>query len=428
MEEPWDGPAPEEPREENIKGPASDADKAVGLNELRVVRKIEESLQASKGPRIQVIKSRELRNAKSFAEKVYRVLKLHGYKLQPLDRDNINKKVERSNTDSLTVYTIDEPTIKEILGSGINESERPIRELFNNSMLSYLKAPVLIVVVTDAFYGETGLQSYAQSLSENNGTGKTTAPGKKEAERPERNRATPISLYLAAIAFLASGINSIFGSYISINSAYGTYLPLPIIILLISIAAIVGRAISLGNERKGSIALVVASILLFIALTLLQLFSSYLPGYVANSLNISQISLFSGTLPFTELALAIVFYVLAMMRFMLYLGRGSGKGAYALTIFGIVWITFIIGINLPQVNITNHNLFPPVYNLQPIVTSFPTDFPVFGFNYQMASTGTPQYMVPMNALILIGNFIMALGLLLAAKGQKALFSGSSKQK
>ena len=396
------------------------------MNELRVVRKIEESLQASKGPRIQVIKSRELRNASSFAEKVYRVLKLHGYKLQALNKDNINRKVEKSSTDSLTVYTIDELTIKEILGSGINESERPIRDLFNNSMLSYLKAPVLIVVVTDAFYGTTGLQSYAQSLAENNSTGKASANKKKEAEKPERNRATPISLYLASIAFLASGVNSVFGSYISINSAYGTYFPLPIFILLISIAAIVGRAISLGNERRRSIPLVVASILLFITLTLLQLFSSYLPGYVVNSLNISQVLLFSGALPFTELALALIFYVLAMMRFVLYLGRGSGRGAYALSIFGIVWVTFIIGINLLQVS-THHYIFPPAFNIQPIVTSFPTDFPVFGFNYQMIFPGTAQYMLPMNALILIGNLIMALGLLLAAKSQKALFSGNGKQ-
>lgn len=397
----------------------------MGVNELRVVSKIEESLSASKGPRIQIIKSRELKNARSFAEKVFRVLKLHGYKLQPLNKGNINNKVEKSSADSLTVYTIDEPTIKEILGDAINTEERPIRVLFHNSMLSYLKAPVLIVVVSDEFYGETGLQSYAQSLSANEGSDRAQKGSGKRSAGPERNRATPISLSLAAIAFLASGLDAVFGNYIVIGSSFGDFYPLPILILLISIAAIVGRAISLGYERDSSIPLVVASIILFIALTLLQLFAGLMPEYVNRALNLFQVSLFSYSLPTAELALAAFLYILAMLRFVLYLGKGSGKAAYAMTIFGILWITFIIVMNVLQafaVPVT----FPTSLNFQPISTNLPTDFPIFGFDYRTLPTGTPEYMVPVNDLVLIGNLIMGVGLLLAAKAQKVFWSAAKK--
>lgn len=421
LEDPWDGPSPEEPKEENIKGPESATDRAVGVNELRVVRKIEESMKASKGPRIQVIKSRDLKNARSFAEKVYRVLRLHGYRIKVMDKGNIYQKAERSNSDSITVYAIDEPTIKEALGEELNGSERPIRALFDRSMLSYMKAPVLIVVVSDEFYGETGLQDYAQGLAERSGSQGAVKNRKRKSTRQSTNRATPVSLYLAAVAFMGSGLNAIFGSYLSLGTTVGTFLPLPIFILLISIAAIVVRAISLGNERIESVPFVVSSILLFIALTVLGIFAGNLPAYVSGALNFPQVPLFSAFLPVDELFLAYVFYILAMLRFILYLGRGSGRGSYALTIFGIVWITFIIYLKLVQ------PIFLPVNNtliIAPVSTSYPTDFPIFGFNYNVLSPGTPQYMVLMNYLILIGNLIMAVGLLLAARTQKALLSVS----
>ncbi len=396
----------------------------MGVNELKVVRKIEESMKVSRGPRIQVIKSRDLKNARSFAEKVYRVLRLHGYKIQVLNKDNIYQKVEKSNSDSITVYTIDEPTIKDALGDEINGTERPIRALFDRSMLSYMKAPVLIVVVSDEFYGETGLQSYAQSLSEKNGL-----PSKNRKKRPVRtirNRATPVSLYLAAIAFMGSGLNSILGNYLVVNSPYGTILPLGLFILLVSIAAIVVRAISLGNETSQSMPLVVASIALFILLTLLGIFSSYLPLSLYQVINDTIGTMLTSLSPLYML-LAWGFFVLGLLRYILFLGRGSGTGAYALTIFGIIWLSFLVVMSYHPEIVAFGGLNP--YATVPGGTMAyssgnPFDFPIFSFDYYFVSNTVHQYLYLPNYLLLLGNAFMALSLLLAAKSQKALLGAS----
>lgn len=387
-----------------------------------MVRKIEDSLKNAKGPRIQIIKSRQIKNARSFAEKVFRVLKLHGYRIQPLNVENIKQKPDSSETGPQTIYTIDEPTIKDILGEAIDESERPIRALFDHSMLAYMRAPVLIVVVSDEFYGETGLHDYAQGISQEK---RPATPKKRKRTGDEKNLATPISLYLAAVAFLVSGINSVFGSYFVAFTSLGSLNMLPTTILLISIAAIVGRAVSLGKESIRSIQVVVPSILLFIILTLLGIFIGDLPTSLANALNNSQFSLFSQPLSVLELSIAIAFFVIAMLRYVLFLGRDSGAPAYALTIFGIVWITFIVELSLFH-PFTAPLLTSSTGGIQTVNAALPTDFPVFAFNYYVSFPGVAQYMIPINLLALIGNLMMATGLLLAAKAQRALWSGHKK--
>ena len=398
----------------------------MGVNELKVVRKIEESMKASRGPRIQVIKSRDLKNSRSFAEKVYRVLRLHGYKIQVLNKDNIYQKVEKSNSDSITVYTIDEPAIKDALGDEINGTERPIRALFDRSMLSYMKAPVLIVVVSDEFYGETGLQSYTQSLSEKNGLPSKTRNRKKRPARATTNRATPVSLYLAAMAFMGSGLNALLGNYLVFNSPYGTILPLGLFILIVSIAAIVIRAISLGNETSQSIPLVVASIALFILLTLLGMFSSYLPLSIYRIINDTIGTMLTSPSPL-YITLAWGFFVLGLLRYVFFLGRGSGTGAYALTAFGIIWLSFLIVMSYHPEIVAFGGLNP--YATIPGGTMAyssgnPFDFPIFSFDYYFVSNTVSQYLYLPNYLILLGNTFLALGLLLAAKSQKVLLGAS----
>ena len=379
-------------------------------------------MKASRGPRIQVIKSRDLKNARSFGEKVYRVLRLHGYKVQVLNKDNIYEKVEKSNSDSITVYTIDEPTIKAILGDEINGTEKPIRALFDRSMLSYMKAPVLIVVVSDEFYGETGLQSYAQSLSEKNGLPSRNRTRNRKPARRSTNRSTPASLYLAAIAFFGSGLNALFGNYLVINTTYGTILPLGLFILLVSIAAIVMRAISLGNESSKSIPLVVTSIALFIFLTLIGIFSSYLPNSAYQIVNNTIVLMLTSTPLYVLLAWG--FFMVGLLRYILFLGRGSGIGAYSLTIFGMAWLSFLIVMSFHPEIVAIGGLNP--YSMVPggplsTNTGNPFDFPVFSFDYYFMSSSVHQYLYLPNYLILLGNAFMGLGLLLAAKNQKALW-------
>ena len=361
------------------------------------------------------------------------MLKLHGYKLQPLNKENINQKVEKTNTDSITVYTIDEPSIREILGESINETQKPIRTLFDNSMLSYLKAPVLIVVVSDAFYGETGLQSYAQSLSADNHGGNSANNHRNATVKKESNRATVVSLYLAAIAFIASGINSVFGSFLTFSaSPYTTYTILPGIILIVSIAAIVGRAISIRNERNSSVPLVIASIVFFITLTVLGAFAGYLPGFISGAIaetenNVSNIFPLPYYPSMAEFVVIGLLFAVGMLRYVFYLGRGSGKAAYGMTIFGVAWMAFIIMMNF--IYAYSPAIFPAFLGTSGVSQLFPTisfDLPLFGFNYVVSSVAIPQYMVPINDLVLIGNLIMATGLLLAAKSQRAGWDLSHK--
>ncbi len=383
-------------------------------------------MKASRGPRIQIIKSRDLKNARSFAEKVHRVLRLHGYKVQVLNKDNLNQKVEKSNSDSITVYTIDEPTIKDILGEDINGTDKPIRALFDSSMLSYMKAPVLIVVVSDEFYGETGLQGYAQSLSDKNGLPAKNRAWNRKPARKQTNRSTPVSLYLAAIAFFGSGLNSIFGNYLVVNTVYGTILPLGLLILLVSIAAIVLRAISLGNESSKSIPLVVASIALFIVLTLLGIFSSLIPSSLAPIVD-NTITMMLTASPL-YMVLAWGFFIIGLLRYIFFLGRGSGRGAYSLTIFGLVWLSFLIVISFHPEIMVFGGLNPfsviPGGSLATRAGN-PFDFPVFSFDYYFRSSTVQQYLYLPNYLILLGNAFMALGLLLAAKNQKALWKAGN---
>lgn len=427
-DEPWDGPSPAPP-EEASKDSQKDSDYIIGANELRVVRKIEESLKNPRGPRIQVIKSRELKNAEHFSEKVIRALKAHNYPVKELTVETLKETPSEEDTPVQQIYSIREATIKEFLGPNLNQAEKPMQYLFDNSMLAYLQNPILLSIVSDSFYGKVGLQNYVNSMNQP----VLKQEGVKETGTVrDVNRLTTYSFYLAAASFLLSGLENIAGSYMQFGSGNIVYTPLPFTILVLSLIAISVRAFSLGKDDGRSRMLASTAIILFIAILLLGIVTSYfgLPysgtfgGIYPDLLTLGQ------NIVLTFVSFAVM--ILAFTRYPLFLGANSGRGAYALSVAGILLgMAVILSSSLPQLNVYGQTLstgFTILPNLSPLalLQSIPTptyyfvpEIPQFGMANYFSVSGTSQYLILKNYILLVANLILSLSFFLAIKSQNS---------
>lgn len=431
-DEAWDGPSPEAPPEEvTSDGQVPEDRRPVGANELRIVRRIEDSIKTSRGPRIQIIKSRDIVNARSFSEKVFRVLKMHGYRIQVLTAENLNDSVDDLNSSPVTIYTIDEDTIKQYLGSKLDELEAPMQYLFDNSMLAYNRNPVLISTVSDSFYGKVGLQRYAQPE-----TGGVSSKKVKSGhgKKPGVSRLAIYSFYLVAFSFILSGINVLFGNLTFIRTQYSSISLLPFAILILSLAAISVRAFSLGNDDRRSVVPAAISIILFILLLLLGIVTAYYGLSITNIFSNTESVLFSGASDILLMILGAAVLLVSLSRYILFLGASSGRRAYFLSITGIILIVVVVFIsNLPPVSIMGATLTNPLFgnpggpNAMYIIINFAfsPEIPIFGaFTYFQAG-GVPQYFLLRNYILFTANIIMALSFFMAIRERS---SGSRSPK
>lgn len=413
--EPWDGPPMVPPDNENNESEREEAKKPIGVNELRIVRGIEESLSNKKGPRIQVIKSRDIANARSFSEKVFRVLKMHGYRIHPLNMDNINTPVEASNTDSVTIYTIDEDTMKNYLGNKLGEMGSPMQHLFKTSMLSSVKNPVLISTVSDAFYNWVNPEKFNVQEPENRVTEEKAVKASKGSTQYR-----VASFYLVAAAFILSALNSVVGNYIVIGDFNGTvYTPIPFLIFVFSISAIAIRSFGLGSENRKSMYMIAVAIVLFIVLFVSgEILQYYLSPYSVPFVDAVKAILQSSSNYFMML-IGIVVTVLSLSRYFLFLGSDSARASYFLSSVGLALIVVVILISLQPFETL---LTPPIFGTPGTVGSvvsshfvFMPYFPMFGTSNYFNITGTPQYYFIRNYILLVANLILAVSFLVAVR-------------
>ncbi len=406
-----------------------ESEQPIGANELRIVRGIEDSIKNSRGPRIQVVKSRDIKNAEHFAEKVFRVLKMHGFKIVNLSVEELRKNPQEITAGENTIFSINEATIKNYLGSNLNTSGRPMQYLFDNSMLSYLRKPVLISVVSDAFYDKVGLQKFVQY---ENSQGKTRVAKRGVEKKSGVNRFTLYSFYLAAVSFALSGLNSLFGSYLQFQGTYNL-LVVPLALLILSLSAITLRAFSLGQEDHKSLAPVSIALVLFLFTLILGLITtSYglsLARVFLNTVNV----IFSLNSDLTLLALAYTVMALSLIRYILFLGANSGGRAYALSAAGLVlFVLVILMTNFPAVTIFGQTVLSLNGGVAPYATlsaygfGFSPEIPIFGISSYFQVSGTPQYLLLRNYLLFIANIILSLSYFTAARRQKHISSEKNK--
>ncbi len=422
-EDPWDGPSPEAPEAEKEEE-SKRRDLPPGPNELRVVNKIEEYTRNSRGPRIQVIKSRDIKNAEHFSEKVFRVLKTRGYRIEELDPETLKGEPDEGGSDPKLIYSINEETIKQFLGANLTQSEKPMKYLFDNSMLSYVRAPVLISTVSDAFYDRVGLQSFT---SEKAAPNRTRERKHTSAGRSPVNRLAIWSFYFASAAFALSAIYSLFGNYLTFYEGSTGYTIVPLATLLLSIAAIAVRSFSLSREDRGSVALIVSSILLFILFLLFGILVSYnilsqnyWPSNIASALFNSS--------SFTLVIISAVIFVLAVSRFTLFLGKRSGPVSYALSIVGaILLISAALTHNMPYITIFGQTVYNQANIGAPALVnqfSFNPSQPFFGTDSSYSIQGTAQYLLLRNWILFIANVLLSSSFILAIRSQKSNSSSS----
>lgn len=422
-EDPWEGPPQKSPEEESGKE-TKRTELAPGLNELRVVKKIEDYMNNSRGPRIQVIKSRDIKNAEHFSEKVFRVLEMRGYKIEKLSSQDLKSTPSKESSSSNTIYAINETVIKEFLGSDISQSGHPIRYIFDNSMLSYLKKPVVISTVSDGFYNSVGMQSIANSPGE----GRTTR--QKVTREVGVNRLASSSLYLAAIAFALSGVNNLFGSLVNISYFNNTITPLPAAILFLSVAAIFMRGFSLRKEDGKSIAMVAFSIIIFVAFVILLFVNPYFQNYYLTQILNTQPfpTNTSSNLLYSLLSLVVI--VVSLSRYPLFLGRNSGKSSYLLAIGGItLLLAVVLMVNMPFItifgNTVNSLQLPLSYLGSNLSVGFnyiySPNLPLFGNLGYFEIFGTPQYILFRNFLLLLANVMLSVSFIVGAKHLKGRY-------
>lgn len=426
MDEPWDGPSELPEKEEPVEVNNADDRKPVGANELRIVRGIEDSLRNKNGPHIQVIKSRDIANARSFSNKVFRVLKMHGYKIHDLNIENIDSPLDEDETESVTVFSIDEITMRQFLGKDLETVSSPIQYIFNNSMLSGVRNPMLISTVSDEFYDRSGLKAF------------TNFPEEQEhsAKKPVRTASTGTSyrsgsMYLVAAAFLASGLNTVAGNFLTFNYASTLYTPLPFIVFIFSIAAIAIRAFGLNAESKRSAAMVISSISIFIALFVLgEVLPYYAPAYAAPFLDTAQ-ALFHSQPSIILPILAVAVLLVSLSRYILFLGDNSGRPSLFLAIAGVAMILAVLFISMePYITIfntpVNRVVSPGALVAFSRFTYLPY-FPIFGTSTFFNITGEPQYLFARNYIILAANLILAVAFLLSARNGSHVSARASKQ-
>lgn len=422
-EEQWDGPSPNPPEE----APSKPDMQPVGINELKIVKGIEDSLKDLKGPRIQVIKSRDISNARTFSQKILRVLKMHGYNVHLLTMENIHDAHEPSGSDHLTVYSIDEDTIRAFLAGEHNDGSIPMQTLFDNSILSSVSNPLLISTVSDAYYGEVGIQKFNAA---NQPELKAARPIKKETSTSGENRFAIASFYLVAISFAIGGIISLFGDYVTFGNQYTTFTPLPAAMLVISVAAIAVRAFGLGYERKGSFASVSGSIAIFLVLLVLGIIAaSYFP-FISTIMGNTVTDLLSYGTNITYALLAFIVLVLSLSRYVLFLGRSAGSPSLFLSIAGVILLGAVIIISTqPYIPLASSGGFVSIGNAQGVFASLDQVFlyntydPIFGTVNYFYLNGTSQFLLLRNYILLASNLILAVAYLLGIKTLKETASG-----
>lgn len=424
-EDPWDGPSPEEPQakpEEEARKPHSQP----GPNELLVVSKIEDYARNSRGPRIQVIKSRDIKNAEHFSEKVFRVLKSRGYSIEELNMETLKREPDDGSSSPKLVYSINEETIRQFLGANLTQSDKPMKYLFDNSMLAYIKAPVLISTVSDSFYDKVGLRSFT---SEKKGATKNGEKRQKIAGTSTANKPAILSFYFASAAFALSALYSVFGNYLTFDQGSTVYTIVPFAILVLSVVAISARSFSLSREDRGSVALIVSSIVLFIMFLLFGILVSYnilsqnyWPNNLANALlNPSSVPI---------MILSAVIFALAVSRFTLFLGKTSGKVPYTLSIAGaILLVSAALTYNMPYITIFGQTVLSQT---GPAILQYPLAIPVpmghftfnpsqpfFGTDTYYAVQGTSQYLLLRNWILFIANVLLSFSFILAIRSRKS---------
>lgn len=399
----------------------------MGANELRIVRRIEDSIRDAHGPRIHVIKSRDITNSRNFADKVFRVLKMHGYIVNALTMQNINDPAQEESP-STRIYAIDEDTVKNFVGDRLNEIASPMQYLFDESKLAYMKRPILISVVSDSFYERYGVQKRPEQTS----TG-TVRKKKNRVTRTKSSNSTlaVYSFYLAAFSFFLSGVNSIFGSYFTFSYGNVYYISLPFGILILSLAAIAVRAFSLGEEEKRSVLPVMLSIVLFILLLIVGIAANNYGMSIAEIFSDTGQAVFSASFSMFVVALAFVVMIIALSRYILFLGSSAGTKAYLFGIAGLVLLISVVLVsNLPPLTIFGTNPLNPVsVPSQPISTNpgsvflnfvFDPEFPVFGTTSYFSAQSTAQYILLRNYLVMFANVILGLSYMFAVKSRKIL--------
>lgn len=396
----------------------------MGANELRIVRRIEDSIRDSKGPRIHVIKSRDIANSRNFAEKVFRVLKMHGYSIEPLTAKNLDDSVD-TEPPSTRIYAIDEDTIKDYLGERINETTSPVQYIFDKTKLAYIRKPVLVSVVSDSFYEKYGVAKDTEQVE-----GKPVRNRTKKATRKNvvNSKLAIYSFYIAAASFFISGLNAIIGSYLTFSISDVVYSILPLAILLFSIAAIAVRAFSLAHEDKKSVIPVTLSIVLFIFLLVIGIALTAYDTSIADVFYDTGQVLFSSSASMIMVALAFVVMVIAMSRYILFLGTNSGSRAYFLAMAGILLLIGVVLVsNFPPMTIfgsypgsnfaisSQPTAHSPIYLMMNFF--FDPEFPLFG-GTSFFSSNAPQYLLVRNYILLLANTILGLSYVIAARTRR----------
>lgn len=419
-EEDWDGPSPFEPVEEEIKQEKS---APVGANELRIVRRIEDSIKESRGPRIHVVKSRDIHNAMNFSAKVFRVLKLHGYKVEPLTVENINDSITEEESSNV-IYSIDQDTIKQVLGDKLQQIDSPVQYIFDNTKLAYLQKPVLVSTVSDEFYDRYGIKNFTDQPN--------VKLARKKSNPVKKNYAagSPLaiySFYLAAISFILSGVNVMVGSYITLSSTV-SFTPVPFAILIISVAAIVLRAFSLGGEDKKSVWPATTAILLFIVLLVLGFATSFNTSVQELFVDASHV-LFASNTNILMVVFSLVIIGIALSRYILFIGTAAGARSYMLSLAGVALIVAVILIsNLPPIPVIGGTGIPVSVPNSPLIVPqvisllnyvFTPEIPMFGSFSYFQAVGIPQYLLLRNYILLAANLILAVSYLLAVRARKS---------
>lgn len=433
-EDPWDGPSPDVPDKDRESEPKEE-EIPPGPNELRIVTKIEEYVRISRGPRIQVIKSRDIKNAEHFSTKVFRVLKSRGYRIKELSPESLSGQPDNISPDSKVIYSINEATIREFLGSNLDTADKPMKYLFDNSMLSYLKGPVLVSTVSDEFYSKVGLQTFT-SEAQHSVARQPKRIDKQVKSVSHVNKLAIYSFYFAAVSFALSAIDSLFGNYLYISYQGNQFLPIIFLMLVLSVIAVAIRSFSIVQESRGSIAVVVFSISMFIVFLFVGWYVSNFQPFSTNWINnLGYVLLNSFPNNIMVILIASVVFVLSLSRYTLFLGANSGKAAYVMSIGGSFLIVsaaltyyfpFITifgqtvgiissagGVLLPITTVTQHFTFNPY---EPFFGTGPSYYYI---------GGTAQYMLLRNWILFIANVLMSLSFVLAIKSQKSKETASS---
>ncbi len=417
-EDPWDGPSPEAPEPEQEEDYRKH-ELPPGPNELRVVTKIEEYTRNSRGPRIQVIKSRDIKNAEHFSYKVFRVLKSRGYEIEELTPESLKGEPDGTNQDQKLIYSIDEETIRQFLGSNLNQSDKPMKFLFDNSMLAYVRSPVVISTVSDEFYDRVGMQSFT---SERPSATKTREKKKVSSDTSPVNRLAIWSFYFAAASFAIGAANSLLGNFMIFTYNGIQYTPFPAALLILSVIAIAVRSFSLSREDRGSMSLIISSIVLFILFLLFGIMSSYSmigQNYWPN--NLANTILNSGS--FTLVLIAAVVFALAVARYSIFLGKSSGKAAYVLSIAGsILLVSAALTYNMPYITIFGQTVYNQANIGAAVVLnqfSFNPSQPFFGTEAYYTIQGTAQYLLLRNWILFIANILLSFSFIQAIRAQKS---------